>query len=563
MPLLLLIPLFFLLMHCSGDDKQIVARIGSEKITEKEFRDKLIEEYRGKDLAELSEEEKLKTLNNMLELRRKVLWAKEKGLENDPAYLAELEIHRNRSLAIALYNKIVIDEMLPESMIKQFYEWKNTEVEAVVIQVGFKDARIVRHDRPEEEAQRLALEYREKLAASSDPNKTAEEFTDNKRVSVLLKPYNIGRFEMRVDSVVFRGAAGEVVGPVKSDNHGFLIFKILNKKPLPGTGTYETAKGELKQVLRGQMRQKEKNLFDSYSEEFQQKFKAEFFDEGMSRFLEAMKEWGQNQNRQVTDFTPEQREIELARIADKSVRAGEFIDFFKGRLINDFRKFQTRDDLKNGYVQPQINLLSWAMAAESRNYAKEANVQNELEKFRIQRLSQVFEQKAVDEDVEVSEEEIQNYYADNAEKYMVPEKIKVWQISVKDHATAQEVIRKAKSGADFQSLHKQYVSQKQGRAARFELGFQNRNSQFKEVVKKAFEVGSDQVAGPVEVDGTLCVIKTGEHTPESLKPLKAVRGSITAAIANQKKNNRRDALLEELRQKYAYRINDYLVRRIS
>jgi hypothetical protein len=71
---LLLVPFFFLLMLCTSDDNQIVARIGSEKITQKEFREKLVEEYRNKGLAELTEEEKLKTLNNMLELRRKVLW---------------------------------------------------------------------------------------------------------------------------------------------------------------------------------------------------------------------------------------------------------------------------------------------------------------------------------------------------------------------------------------------------------------------------------------------------------------------------------------------------------
>jgi hypothetical protein len=550
-------------MLCTSDDNQIVARIGSEKITQKEFREKLVEEYRNKGLAELTEEEKLKTLNNMLELRRKVLWVKEQGLENDPAYRAELDFHRNRSLATALYNKIIIDEMLPESMLEQFYEWKNTEVEAIVIHVGFKDARIVRHDRPEEEAQQLALEYRDKLALSSEPKKTAEELTDNKRVSVLIKPYAIGRFDLSVDSVVFKAAAGEVAGPVKSDNHGFLIFKILNKKPLPRTAAYETAKGELKQILRGQMRRKEKNLFDTYSEEFQQKFNVEFFDEGMSRFLEVMKEWGQNQNRQVSDFTSEQREIELARINDRSILAGEFIDFFKARLINDFRKFQTADDLKNGYVQPQVNLLSWAMEAESRNYEKEESVRNEVDKFRIHRLSQLFERKAVEENIEISETEIQTYYNENTDKYTVPEKIQLWQIPVKDLATAQEVIRRARSGADFQSLNKQYRFQKQGRTARFELGFQTRNSQFKEIVEKAFEVGANQVAGPVTVDGIPCVFKTGEYHPQTQKTLDEVRASINAVITNQIKNKRREALLEELRQKYTYRINESIVRNIS
>lgn len=561
---LLIAPFLLLLLNCETGDKRVVARIGDEKITVKEFREKLQEEYRGKSLAELTMEEKQKTLDNILDVRRKVMWAQQNNLDQNPAYLSELQIHQNRSVAIALYNDIVVNTLVPESLLKQYYDWKNQKVEAVVIHVGFKETQVVKNDRSEEEARKLIEEYREKLAASSDPQKTAQELTDNKQVSVLLRPYMIGRFELEADKAVFTTPVGEVSEPIRSPNYGFMVFKILHKEPIDPTGTYEAAKAELRQVLRGQKRQEEKELFDKYSDEFQQKFNAKTSDQEMSRFLEILKEWGQRPEHDISDFTDEQRAIVLGKVGDETVTSGDFINFFKARLNNDYRKFNTVDDLKSSYVQPQLNLMSWGMEGMKRGYQNKDDVEKDINTFRTNRLAQLFEENIVGEGIEVSDAEIAGYYNEHQDKYTVQEKIQVWQIPVKDESTAREVIQKAKAGADFEKLSKQYSAVKQGRLARFDLGYQTPQSQqFKEVVEKAFEVGANEIGGPVMVDGTPCVIKTGQFQPEILKPLGDVRASIHATLVNEKKKEKREALIEQLRKEYAYRVNESIMRSVS
>lgn len=562
---LLIAPFLLLLLNCETGDNRVVARIGDEKVTVKEFREKLQEEYRGKTLADLTLEEKQKTLDNILDVRRKVIWAQQNDLDQDPAYLTELQIHQNRSVAIALYNDIVVNTLVPENLLKQYYNWKNQNVEAVVIHVGFKESQVIKNDRSEEEARKLAEEYREKLAASGDPQKTAQELTDNKRVSVLLRPYVIGRFDIEVDKAVFTTPVGEVTEPIKSNNYGYLIFKIVHKEQInPPASTYEAAKPELRQVLRGQKRQEEKELFDKYSEEFQQKFNVKTSDQEMNRFLEILKEWGQRPEHDISDFTEEQRAIVLGKVGEETVTAGDFINFFKARLNNDYRKFNTTDDLNNGYVQPQLNLLSWGMEGMKRGYQNKGDVEKDINNFRLSRLAQLFEDKVVGEGIEISDEEIAKYYDEHQDKYTVQERIQVWQIPVKDASAAQEVLQKAKAGADFEKLSKQYSAVKQGRAARFDLGYQSpQNQQFKEVVEKAFEVGGNKIAGPVMVDGTPCVIKTGQFQPETLKPLEDVRASINAALVNEKKQEKRKALLEQLRKEYAYRVNESIMRSVS
>jgi hypothetical protein len=284
----------------------------------------------------------------------------------------------------------------------------------------------------------------------------------------------------------------------------------------------------------------------------------------MNRFLEVLKAWGQNPGHDISDFTEEQRAIVLGKVGDKTITADDFINFFRARLNTDYRKFNTTDDLKNGYVEPQLNLLSWGMEGMKRGYQKKEDVEKNINNFRLTRLAQLFEDKIVSEGIEVSDEEIANYYNEHQDKYQVQERIQVWQIPVKDETTAREVIQKAKAGTDFEKLSKQYSAVKQGRTARFDLGYQtSQNQQFKEVVEKAFEVGSNKIAGPVMVDGTPCVIKTGQLQPEVMKPLEDVRASINATLVNDKKKEKREALLEQLRTEYAYRVNESIMRSVS
>lgn len=559
----LLIPLLFLLFHCQKEDDKVVARVENEKITVKELRDKLKEEYRGRNLADISLEDRQKTLEKMLDERRKVVWAIKNKLDTDPEYQKELSNYRKISLANELYSTVIVGNILPEALLKQYYEWKHRNVEAVMIHVGYNQARIINNPRTLEEAQNLAREHRGVLAASSDPQKTAEELTDNKRVTVMLKPYAIGRFSMAVDSAVFNAKPGETVGPITSEDHGVMVLKILSAQPIPKAGDYESAKAELQQTLRGQLRPRESELFERYSKEFQQKYGMEISDDGIARFVDILKAWGEKAEHEVSDFTPEERDIVLAKIDKEPYKAGDFIDMFQERLKFDYRKFLTPEELKNGFISRQMNLEAWALESQKRGYLKREKVKEALEKFRLSRLSQMIEKQGVEQNIAVSEEEIVAYYNANQDKYKTPERIQVWQLPVKNEAAAREALRQAKSGKDFPTLFKTYGKELKGIAGRLDLGFQTRNSPFKVVAEKAFEIGPNQYAGPLRSEGNLYIIKTGEFQPEQLKPLEEVRNSINAALANQKRSEAREKLLTDIRKQYSYRINESVLRSIS
>lgn len=558
----LLILLLFFSLHCQKEDDKVVARVENEKITVKEFRDKLQEEYRGKKLADISLPDRQKTLERLLEERRKVVWAIKNGYDKDPEYQNELNNYRKITLANELYNTVIVNTILPENLLKQYYEWKHRNVEAVVIHLGYEQSRIIKNPRTLEEAQNLARQYREQLAASADPQKTAEELTDNKRVTVLLKPYTIGRFSTAVDSAVFNAQPGETVGPIKTEDHGVMVLKILSVQPIPKTGDFESAKGELQQSLRGVLRPRETELFDRYSKEFQEKYRVEISDPEIARLVEILRAWGEKPEHEISDFTAEERKIALAKIDGKAYQAGDFIDAFGERLKFDFRRFLTAEELKNGFLSRQMNLEAWALESQKRGFGKREKVKEALEKFRVSRLAQMLEKHGINQNIAVSEDEIVAYYNANQDKYKTLERIQVWQLPVKDEAAAREALRLAKKGKDFPTLFKTYGKELKGTAGKLDLGFQTRNSPFKVVVEKAFEIGAHQYAGPIRSEGNLYIIKTGEYHPEQVKPLEEVRSNISSVLTNQKRNSAREQLLADIRKKYSYRINESLLRSI-
>ena len=553
----------WLVSSCSSDDQMTVARIGDYRITTAEFTERLKEEFRNKPLANVTMEEKRSTLEKMLDERRKLMYAAENNLgEDDAEYQAEYNYNVSRLIALGLYEEVVIDAVAPERLLKQYYNWKHQQVEAALIAVGSNESEKLKKPHTLREAEALANEYKAKLEESHDPLKTARELTEDPMGRFHQNPYQLGNFSVTIDSLVHTAKVGEVVGPVKLSG-SYLTFKILSRKPVEKKQTFDAAKNELQRLIRGQRRADEMKLFEQYNKEFYDKFNVVYYDEDIARFAGVMEAWGQSPNQQLSDFTPEQRSIVLARLNDQAITGGELVSLFKESLLRDYRKFQTPQGLKDAFVKPQLNLYAWAMEGRNRGIDRKASVKNNIDKFRTARLSQQLE-KDLEKGISVSAEEIETYYQANSDKYKQPAAIQIWQIAAQDRQTAQTVLQQAKAGEDFTKLSKEFPSKIGGTAGRFDLGYQTMaNRNYAEVTQAAFEAGPGQIFGPLEVKGNFLVVKTGELRPESLRPISEVRSSIESAIFNQKKSEKREALLEEMRKAYTYRISDSILRSIG
>ena len=93
--------------------------------------------------------------------------------------------------------------------------------------------------------------------------------------------------------------------------------------------------------------------FVGHGKEFQQKYTSEVFDEEIARFIEILQEWGNNPDRQLSDFTAEQREMVLAQIKDTPTKPANLLIFSEQNCATITRNLNPLKTLKTGSSFPK------------------------------------------------------------------------------------------------------------------------------------------------------------------------------------------------------------------
>ncbi len=553
--------IFILLTQC-GSDEEIVARIGNERITVDEFRGELRERFQNKAIRDISFEQKRNILDELLDERRKVLKAKELGLDENPQYLREMNDQKRTALAIALYNKIVIDQLLSEEVLQNYYNWSSYNVKAVIIRIGYKEAEIFAKDRTKEEAKAKAEEHKEKLRTAKEPEKYALQVTDDTRNRPLQSPYRLGLFTYAVDKAIFNHQPGEVFGPIDTPK-GFVVAKILEREKKEQSSDFESAKKTLKRRLRSSFSSQQKEMFENYSDKFQEKYDLQIDQDGINQFYTVFQKWVENSEHKLSDFTEQDRNIQLGMINGESYTTGDFIDRYGKYLVKSYQRFRRKDQFVDGFVknevEKELNKIAWAIEGEKQGLEESKKVREQVRRFKTNRLTRLLEEHEVKDKIQVSDDEIQAYYDSHQEEYLEPERIQIWQIAVKNESEARNIIRQAKSGRDFEKVSTEFNNQ----ARLFTLGYQTGRYPKKKIVDAAFEAGSNQIVGPIALDSLYYVLKTGKYQAQQVKPVHEVKSSIYSKLFNQKQGQRQEEFLKEIRKEYTFRINESILRGIS
>ena len=137
-------------------------------------------------------------------------------------------------------------------------------------------------------------------------------------------------------------------------------------------------------------------------------------------------------------------------------------------------------------------------------------------------------QQAAQNDVEVSNEEIQAYY-DKASK-----ELNARHILVEDEATANEVVEKLNAGGDFAALAKEYSSDGSAESGG-ELGWFTVGSMVAEFEDAAYALKKDEISAPVQSEFGFHIIQvTDSRDVADYGSLEDKKEEITAAIKETK-----------------------------
>ena len=552
-----------IVFQCAREPK-IVAKVDTMPIPLEELRRAIIDQYKTRDLNKVPPAVRKKILDNLINERLLAKKAIEVGLDKDPEFVQEYQAYRQRILATNLYDEEIIDKAVPDALAKKYLRWMQYNVKGYVIVVGYKGSFAYHGDRSKEEARKRAEEVRQKLQEGVPAEELVLQYSDDyatRQKKGQFLSYPIGQYSPEVDEAVLTAHANAIVGPLDS-RKGFLIFKITEFAPRTNQLKLDIDLKLIKRRLANTyFSQKTRELFQKFNDEIRKRFHVEVKKENLTKFAQIIQ--NKSKGRQsLENLTPEEAGLVLATYDGGQVTVGDLIDAYKNNLREVLYGF-SNPRMGQRSIQNHLNMIFWTRIAEEKGIPDKPEVKLELTHFYYSKLAQYLEKKYLQPKIQVTDEEVKDYYEKHKNDYARSDQIELWVISTKDKKVADKLYQRVQNGEDFAKLAAQFNERQDIKRWNGYLKYQSRKSIFGSVVMRAFELGPNKIGGVYHIRQYYYIIKTGGYKPKKFRPLEEVEKSIRATLRQRKLEKAKEQLIQELRRNAYLYINDTLLRNLA
>lgn len=153
--------------------------------------------------------------------------------------------------------------------------------------------------------------------------------------------------------------------------------------------------------------------------------------------------------------------------------------------------------------------------------------------------------------LDVTEDEVEEYFNDNRQEYISPDNLKVYAIGLKEKEKARELLTRIESGVNFGSLARKYSIDKKTAAKGGDFGFFTVD-RYPELFKAAENMEAGEFGGPVKMYGNWWIFKLIEHRQPAPRSLDRVRAGIESKLRQEKEQAAARAWAEELKENAEY-----------
>jgi peptidyl-prolyl cis-trans isomerase C len=191
----------------------------------------------------------------------------------------------------------------------------------------------------------------------------------------------------------------------------------------------------------------------------------------------------------------------------------------------------------------QIKIISGLAREEGLD--KQNDVSERLQYMVDDALSREYISKVVIRDITVTDEDIEQYYTLNKEKFVVPEQVKARHILIKVSPDAsdeekkktlekaQGILKKAKEGKDFAKLSETYSDDPGSRQRGGDLGFFGRGRMVKPFEDAAFSLRPGEMSEIVETRFGYHIIKVEDYHESRAKTMEEVKDIIKKQLMDE------------------------------
>lgn len=166
----------------------------------------------------------------------------------------------------------------------------------------------------------------------------------------------------------------------------------------------------------------------------------------------------------------------------------------------------------------------------------------------------VVDVEKVRETVKVSDAEIEAFYKQNLQQYQTPEEVRASHILFKTEgkteadvqAKAEEVLKRAKAGEDFDALAKQYSEDESNSGKGGDLGYFPRGAMVPEFENAAYAMKTGEISDLVKTSFGFHIIKKVDHKQATTRPVSDVRTELEDQLKWQKAQAEAEKLAKSL-----------------
>lgn len=534
-------------LACTKREDLVVAEIGGKQITVGEM-ELVSETLENKYLPETDDlAGKKQLLDHMLNKEIMALKAKAVGYEKEEWFINFWQQFKNPFVVTAMMDeKIRKPVTVTDKEADYYYDKMHYEYTLSQILVS-----------SEEEAWRL----RERILGGEDFGEMAKMYSldpsaaDGGHVGANV----VGRIHYWVEEALFDMKEGEVSEPLRTSS-GWAILKVHQIRKIIPELEKSYARKRVQAI-------KEKKGIEGYKAKIEKEIELRFFPDAVEIAYNALPDdipFEDIINYKVTrdnaprlDLPDQYLDMIIAQYVDGVYTLKDFQQIYESLALPERPRRQYGKESVIIAIHKRIFDQVLPVYAEQREHILEVpSVREALERKKEQFLVHRLYQDQIRDGVTVTERQVNEYYDNNKDQLLTPEKRDYSVVVVKDRETAREIMVRARSGQDFTALGKEYS---QGADAKESLGRtglveKGKMPDFDDV---AFALRSEgDVSDPLETSRGWAVIKVEVIEPGSVPTLQEAYTSLKQQLMEEKAELLLQEKLTQWREDFDIRIDE-------
>lgn len=544
--------LSFSTMGCAKKDPS-VARVGKHGvITWSQLKAECEQSFREDPNRKPELKDYLDCLERLVNREIKVQVAYLLELDKDSTIQRNFDLERRQALLSQLYQKGIVDRIVRESDIRDFYKKTGKEV---VIRTIFFQFPYHRNSGEEDSIRAKAQAVLDRLRKGESFSTLARMYSEDYTTALnggLVGALSYTRGDDPIRNAAFSMKEGEISGLIKN-SRGYNIIKVEEIRPKerePFEKAHDKVRGQLIAERRAQLSEGAK----LYWEKVKAKHKVKLNESAIDTFLKYF---------DSREFYSKSFLLDTLAKLPSEVQNLVLLQYRNGKL--DVKGLRDRlkeiefplTGIRIGFKPSLTHYLErWIMndflyeialkKGLDRKKSVRERLQNALEREIIYKLQSNYIWK----DIHPSEEEVMAYYVqEKFSQYAEPEKVRIQEVWVKEKALALEIMQKCKNKKDLGRFPAQYT---------IRPGYKERNGMFDPFPKgkwnvigdSAFALQVGEMAGPIPLrEGGYSVIKLLERIPPKPIPFDKVRSRVIRDLMALRQKEKEKAWLEEQKKK--------------